>query len=210
MVRAVLSIVGILAAVAVLTWCFGITVPQVTTNVPALNRSVARTVGLMQGGASENGRTTADAVPGAANAAPATPLAPVAPSSAPPFPPGALSPAPAASPHPDQPEIITPYSGDHLNPAHIQEIEPPALAWTAPQPLPAHRNWTWDVGNREFTNVVVTHVDADLVTIASDSGTAQIDIALLPPEIRRELNYDPALAEQAAAARSAQAAASKP
>jgi hypothetical protein len=208
MVRAVLSIVGILATVAVMMWCFGITVPQVTTNMPALNHSVARTVGLMQGGASENGRTPADAGPGAANApAPATPAAP---SGAPPFLPNVPLPAPAAAPRPDQPEIITPYSGDHLNPTHIQGIEPTALAWTAPQPLPAHRNWTWDVGNREFTNVVITHVDADLVNITSDSGTAQIDIALLPPEIRRELNYDPALAEQAAAARSAQAAASKP
>ena len=50
MVRAVLSIVGILVTVAVLAWCFGVTMPQVTTSLPALNRSVAHTVGLMQGG----------------------------------------------------------------------------------------------------------------------------------------------------------------
>jgi hypothetical protein len=207
MVRAVLSIVGILVTVAVLAWCFGVTMPQVTTSLPALNRSVARTVGLMQGGATENGRTPADTGPGAAPA-PAN-AAPAAPSSAP-APPGAPVPGPTARSRPDQPEIISPYSGSHLNPAHILEVEPSTLAWTAPNPLPAHPHWTWDVGNREFTNVIVTHVDADLVTISSDSGTTQIDIALLPGEVRRELNYDPAIAEQAAAARSAQAAASKP
>ncbi len=62
------------------------------------------------------------------------------------------------------------------------------------------------MGNREFTNVVVLRDDADMVTISADSGAAQIDIALLPAEIRRELSYDPVLAGQAAAARRAHAA----
>jgi hypothetical protein len=131
---------------------------------------------------------------------------------------------PSAPVRSDEPEIIGPDSTAHLNPAHIHDVAQPTPGWAAPSgdgaqafnpdpaafvppnPLPAHPHWTWDVGNREFTNVVVTRVDADMVTIAADSGTAQIDIALLPAETRRELHYDPVLAGQAAAARKSQAA----
>jgi hypothetical protein len=223
MLRAVLSIVGILATVAVLLWCFGITVPQITSITPGLNRSVMRTVGLMQGNVTENGREPAGgggSTPAPAGSAPAPQnTASVAPGNAPPPSPDATpgeAPAPARS---DEPEIIGPDSTAHLNPAHTHDVQQPGSPWApptndgsqafnpnppsfvAPNPLPAQPHWTWDVGNREFTNVVVTRVDADLVTIASDSGVAQIDIALLPVEIRRELNYDSALANQAAAAR---------
>jgi len=191
MVRAVLSIVGIVATVAVLAWCFGITMPQVTTSLPAINRSVARTVGLMQSGASENGREPAGGHSSPASAPGQNPETYVP------------SPATPAPDHSDAPEIIGPDSTAHLNPAHIRDVDQPGFpanppGFVAPDPLPAHPHWAWDIGNREFTNVVVTHVDADLVTITSDSGPAQIDIALLPLEIRRELNYDPALAAQAA------------
>jgi hypothetical protein len=232
MLRAVLSIAGIVATIAVLIWCFGITVPQITSITPGLNRSVMRTVGLMQGNVTENGREPAGGggdggggsapAPGGAAPAPqngANESPGSAPSTTPDTTPGqAPAPSPSRS---DQPEIIGPDSTAHLNPAHIHDVQQPGSAWAppstdasqafnpnppafaAPNPLPAHPHWTWDVGNREFTNVVVTRVDADLVTIAADSGVAQIDIALLPVEIRRELNYDSALANQAAAARKA-------
>jgi hypothetical protein len=105
-----------------------------------------------------------------------------------------------------------------LNPDHIRDVnksgtadgESPATnhpGFVPPNPLPAHPHWTWEVQSSEFNNVVVTHVDADLVTITSDSGTTQIDIGLLPPEIRQELHYDPLLAAEAAAARRNAAAA---
>jgi hypothetical protein len=228
MLRAVLSIAGIVATIAVLIWCFGITVPQITSMTPGLNRSVAHTVALMQGTATENGREPAGGGGGSAPAPGGTAPAPQngateSPGSAPSSTPDATprqAPAPTRS---DQPEIIGPDSTAHLNPAHIHDVQQPGSAWAppstdaaqafnpnppafvTPNPLPAHPHWTWDVGNREFTNVVVTRVDADLVTIVADSGVAQIDIALLPDEIRRELNYDSALANQAAAARKAAA-----
>ena len=41
MARAVLSIVGILATVAVLLWCFGFTMPQITSVLPGVNRSLS-------------------------------------------------------------------------------------------------------------------------------------------------------------------------
>lgn len=223
MVRAVLSLVGILATVWVIALCFGYTTPNVTTLVPGLNRSAMHAASLMQGSATENGREPAedgaDAAPGRPHAGPGSP-AQSQPSST------GLPPQPgAAAPHADEAEIISPDSTAHLNSAHIHEIEQPTPAWAAPSgdnaqafnpnpqafvppnPLPTHPHWTWDVGNREFTNVVVTRVDADLVTIASDTGTAQIDIALLPGEIRQELHYDPVLAAEAAASRKTQATA---
>ena len=209
---------------SVLIWCFGITVPQITSIEPGLNRSVMRTVGLMQGGVSENGREpaggAAGSTPAPAGAAPAPQNTASEPSgSAPSTTPGATPSSTSTPGRSDEPEIIGPDSTAHLNPAHIHDVDQPGPAWSppssdssqafnpnppsfvAPNPLPAHPHWTWDVGNREFTNVVVTHVDADLVTIAADSGTAQIDIALLPGETRRELHYDSVLASQAAAAR---------
>src|ERR1700761_7999810 len=119
MVRAVLSIAGIVATIAVLIWCFGITVPQVTSTLPAVNRSVAHTVALMQGSATENGREPADegggsapapggAAPDTANPSPAS----VTPRNTVPAPSAAVS-APNRT---DQPEIISPDSTAHLNP----------------------------------------------------------------------------------------------
>ena len=223
MVRAVLSLVGILATVWVIAMCFGYTTPQVTSLIPSLNRSALHAADLMRGSVSENGRGPAedgaDSAPGRPHAAPGTPA------QSPPSPTGLPEQPGAAAPHSDEAEIISPDSTAHLNSAHIHEIEQPTPAWAAasgdnaqgfnpnpqafvaPNPLPAHPHWIWDVGNREFTDVVVTRVDADLVTIASDTGAAQIDIALLPGEIRQELHYDPVLAAEAAAARKSQATA---
>ena len=47
-------------------------------------------------------------------------------------------------------------------------------------------------------DVVVQRVDADSVTILDSDGGARIDISKLPPDIQRRLNYDPALAADAA------------
>ncbi|HEX4139191.1 MAG TPA: hypothetical protein VHY09_02510 [Candidatus Methylacidiphilales bacterium] len=225
MVRAVLSIVGIVATIGVLIWCFGVTTPQVTGVMPGLNRSVAHTVGLMQRTSTLDDRDSAGNASGPASAPPGSAPAPQNGPSGPPgnaaYSPPGTAPAPRRS---DEAEIISPDSTAYLNPAHVHDINEPESAWApptgdlsgafnpnppgfaAPHPLPAHPHWTWDIGNREFNDVVVTRVDADRVTIAADSGMAQIDIALLPGEIRRELNYDPVLADQAAAARRAQAA----
>ncbi len=227
MARAVLSIVGILATVAVLLWCFGFTMPQITSVLPGVNRSVAHTVSLMSGGTTGNNREPSDdstaSTPASASSGPApeNPPTGTTDNSTPPSPDGTQPPIPRSN----EAEIISPETTAHLNAAHIhglgqtptdfaapdddraQAFNPNPAAFVPPSPLPAHPHWTWDVGNREFTNVVVTHVDADIVAIASDSGTAQIDIALLPLETRLELHYDSVLAAQAAAARRIHAAA---
>jgi hypothetical protein len=226
MLRAVLSLVGILASVAALVWCFGYTTPQVTSILPVLNRSVAHTVELMQHNSSPEDREANGVGPGGTPASSSAPANPSTASTAnAPTPPPAAPSTPASTPEPPEAEIIGPDSTAHLNPDHIRDINQPTPGWTAPSgdgaqgfnpnpaafvpphPLPSHPHWTWDVGNREFTNVVVTRVDADIVTIAADSGAAQIDIALLPGEIQHELHYDPVFAAEAAAARKNQAAA---
>lgn len=221
MIRAVLSIGGILVAVWILVTCFSYTTAPITTIMPGLNRSVARTVGIMSGNSPENGNAPGAISPGQPHSGPATPGNAGYPASSPAGADNAPSPTGNST---AEAEIISPDSTAHLNSAHIHDIDQPTPAWAAPSgdgsqafnpnpqafvppsPLPAHPRWTWDVGNREFADVIVTHVDADMVTITSNSGPAQIDIALLPTEIRRELNYDPVLAAQATAARKAQAA----
>ncbi len=130
MARAVLSIVGIVATIAVLIWCFGITMPQVTTNLPALNRSVMRTVGLMSGGASENGRGPAEnnagssPAPAQSGPAPGNSSSPPANSTAS-SPPGSPHTPSAAPTHSDEAEIISPDSTAYLNSAHIHGIDQP-------------------------------------------------------------------------------------
>jgi hypothetical protein len=210
MVRAVLSLVGILAVGWVMLMLFGYTTPQVTESMPALNRSVLHTVELETSTATENGREPTSI---SAPSAPTVPAPASSDNSSASLPPQALEIASDSGA-----EVISPSSTSHLNPDHIRDVnksatadgESPATnrpAFVPPNPLPAHPHWTWEVQSSEFNNVVVTHVDADLVTITSDSGTTQIDIGLLPPEIRQELHYDPLLAAEAAAARKNAAAA---
>jgi hypothetical protein len=213
MVRTVLSIVGIVATIGVIVYWFGFTMPQMTATMPGIRQSALHAAALEQ---SHGNMPEPDdqSAPGA----PASGGAPHGNS-----PSGSPVPAPAAAPSPsvpsDQPEIISPDTAAHLNPVHIHEVDQPGTpadglsasnpnpaAFVPPIPLPAHPQWTWDVGTREFTNVVITRVDADVVTINSDSGPAQIDIALLPAELQHALNYNATLAAQAAAARKNQPA----
>jgi hypothetical protein len=225
MVRAALSIVGILATIGVIVYAFGVTMPQMTVTFPGMRQSALHAASLEQSTATEYGREPVpDASPGPGttgpNRAPAdSAIAPQGSPETPEPPPSAARGVPA-----DEAEIISPDSTVHLNPDHVHDIDQPTPAWATPagngatdfnpnptafvppNPLPAQPHWTWDVGNREFSDVVVTHIDADLVTINSDSGPAQIDIAALPSEIQRQLNYNPALAAEAAASRKSQSA----
>jgi len=71
--------------------------------------------------------------------------------------------------------------------------------FTPPHPLPTQANWTWTATDgKVYKNVIVTKVEADCVTVLDDEGGARVDIATLPPEIQKLLNYDPDLAKAAA------------
>lgn len=108
----------------------------------------------------------------------APPPAPVAASPAPPPPtPVAAAPAPAPTPSPDAPK-----------------------PWTPPNPIPSQPNWTWTTEDgKTYQNVTITKIEPNSVTITHSMGVSHIDPALLPPDIQKQLNYDPAARKAAQA-----------
>ena len=109
---------------------------------------------------------------------------PDATNSAPPAPTSAAEPIATTPPPP--PASVTP-SAPHLKP------------WSPPAVLPAQPNWTWTtLDGTTYQNVVVTKVEPDTVSITHSLGVAHISMATLPPDLQKQLNYDP---EAASAAR---------
>jgi hypothetical protein len=107
-------------------------------------------------------------------------------------------------------EYVNPSPGAFPGSAHVTDVPQsdvpqanvPAAnqrTFTPPATLPAQPNWTWTTtdGQHVYKNVVVCKVEADCVTILDDDGGARIDIASLPLEIQKQLNYDPDLAAEA-------------
>jgi hypothetical protein len=91
-----------------------------------------------------------------------------------------------------------------------QQTSTGPLTFIPPHPLPAQANWTWTAtGGKVYKNVVITKVEADCVTVIDDEGGARIDIATLPPDIQKLLNYDPATAKIVADARAEEEAKDK-
>jgi hypothetical protein len=76
------------------------------------------------------------------------------------------------------------------------------VPWSPPAAIPAQANWTWTTSDgKTYQDVRITKVEADCVTILDADGGARISIATLPPDLQKELNYDPAAAAQASARR---------
>ena len=73
----------------------------------------------------------------------------------------------------------------------------PATTWAPPDVMPAQPNWTWTTSDgKTYQNVVVTKIEPLTVTITHSTGVAHIPIFLLPPDIQKQLNYDPHAAGQ--------------
>ena len=71
----------------------------------------------------------------------------------------------------------------------------PIKGWAPPNPLPAQARWTWTTTwGKTYEDVVITKVEPDLVSITHSLGAASIPISTLPPELQKQLNYDPAMA----------------
>ena len=70
----------------------------------------------------------------------------------------------------------------------------PFKKWTPPAVIPAQPNWTWTTDDKTYQNVVITKIDAANVTITHSLGVTQLDIATLPADIQKQLNYDPTAA----------------
>ncbi len=112
--------------------------------------------------------------------------------------------APAAAPQPAPESPAPPAAVPEIPAAPVQTtaaatIEPAVpKVWATPDPLPALPNWTWTTrSGATCTNVVVQKVEPDYVTILDDSGSARLNIADLPPDIQKQLNYDPDAARKA-------------
>src|ERR1700761_5323926 len=78
-------------------------------------------------------------------------------------------------------------------------LAPPPKAWAPPDPIPAQPNWTWTtLDGTTYHNVVVTKVGPTTVSISHAMGVAHdIPIANLPPDLQKQLNYDPVAAAAA-------------
>ena len=55
----------------------------------------------------------------------------------------------------------------------------------------------WTVDGKDYQNVTIGQVEADIVHISYDNGVATVPIADLPPDLQKRLNYDPAKAKAA-------------
>jgi thiol-disulfide isomerase/thioredoxin len=83
-------------------------------------------------------------------------------------------------------------------------------AWIAPATLPQQANWTWTTTNgKTYQGVKIVKVEADSVTILDTDGGSRVSISTLPPELQKQLNYNPKAAQQAAAIRDQQNAAER-
>jgi hypothetical protein len=65
----------------------------------------------------------------------------------------------------------------------------------------------WAVNGRNYHNVVVGQVEADVVHISYDGGVGTVPLADLPPDLQKRLNYSPAAAKAASQQRNAAMAA---
>ena len=117
---------------------------------------------------------------------------------------------PPESTPPSAPEFINPTTTTFTSTDHVKDVPQDAPAgpqkiFNPPATLPAQPDWTWtSTDGHIYKNVVVAKVEADCVTILDDDGGARVDIGTLPPDIQKQLNYDPELAAQAAAERQKQ------
>ena len=55
----------------------------------------------------------------------------------------------------------------------------------------------WTVNGKDYHNVTVSKVDPDKVHITFDGGIGSINLADLPPDLRKRFNYDPQAAKTA-------------
>jgi len=68
----------------------------------------------------------------------------------------------------------------------------PFKRWSPPSVIPAQPNWTWTTSDEKtYQNVVITKIEPDTVAITHSLGVTHVDIATLPADIQKQLNYDP-------------------
>ena len=82
-------------------------------------------------------------------------------------------------------------------PAAADASSNPIKPWTPPDVMPSQPNWTWATSDgKTYQNVVVTKIEPDTVSITHSMGVAHVPISTLPPDIQKQLNYDPHAASE--------------
>ena len=105
----------------------------------------------------------------------------------------AVAPAPSPAPAP----VITPAPEVSTQTAAATPPPPPIKKWTPPAAIPAQPHWTWTTDDKTYQDVVINQIDSTTVTITHSTGVAHIDIAALPADVQKQLNYDPEIAAAA-------------
>lgn len=112
-------------------------------------------------------------------------------------------PVPATTPPPTPTPVPAPAALPAPTPASesASTVPNPPLplikTWAPPAVMPAQFNWTWTTSDgKTYQNVVVNKIEADTVSITHSTGVAHVPISLLPPDIQKQLNYDPQAASQ--------------
>jgi len=86
--------------------------------------------------------------------------------------------------------------------AQSDNAKPKRKPFVPPNPIPQEANWTWvTTDGKVYQHVKIVKIEADCVTILHSDGGARIDTSTLPAHLQRQLNYDPAMAQDASAQR---------
>lgn len=86
--------------------------------------------------------------------------------------------------------------------AQSDAAKPKRKPFVPPSPVPQQANWTWvTTDGKVYQNVKIVKIEADCVTILHANGGARIDTSTLPAHLQSQLNYDPAMAQDASAQR---------
>jgi protein disulfide-isomerase len=74
-------------------------------------------------------------------------------------------------------------------------------AWKPPMVIPSELHWNWTTSNAVYREVKIVKIEADCVTILHADGGCLVPISTLSPDLKKQLNYDPAAAAAAASQR---------
>jgi hypothetical protein len=110
--------------------------------------------------------------------------------------PNGAAPAPSAETTNAAPAAPTPTPTPPPTPTPVTVAAPPLPPapppWSPPAVTPAQPNWTWTTSDgKTYQDVVITKIEPDTVSITHSMGVGHIAINLLPPDIQKQLNYDP-------------------
>jgi thiol-disulfide isomerase/thioredoxin len=83
----------------------------------------------------------------------------------------------------------------------VPTLAPARPKWSPPALTPVQPHWTWTTSTGQtYHEVTIVKIEPDAVTILHAHGGARVPIDTLPPELQKQLNYDPDAARVSATA----------